>query len=114
MTELCYTADMEKNLRTIYKMLRAFESALDDDEFNPESISPESLDITENRRNRYLEMLVDKGYVSGVKITKLAGAGYKITLSNPAITIDGIEFMAENAAMQRAYRALKGIKDIIN
>lgn len=32
---------------------------------------------------------------------------------DPAITIDGLEFLSENALMKRAYKAAKGARDLM-
>lgn len=56
-------------------------------------------------------MLIKEGYIDGIKITSTATGTY-ITLINPQITLQGLQYLEENSMMRKAYRMAKGIKDI--
>lgn len=49
-------------------------------------------------------MLANAGYITGET---------DIMARNPLITIKGLEYLSENTIMQRMYKAMKGIKDIV-
>lgn len=87
---------MTDNLNHIYKILRALETAMDYPEFDITQISSEKLGVTPERWARYIEMMCDAGYIKGSRIT-----------------LKGLEYLSENAIMQRMYKAAKGIKELI-
>ena len=102
---------MEENFKIIYKILRCLEKGMDADETGMPSAS--DLGISVQRWNRLVEMLVDEGYIKGVSVhTDIAGNTYVHTPS-PAITLKGLEYLAENTLMKRAYNAAKGIRELI-
>ena len=49
------------NFKIIYKILFTLERSMDLEKFNPDSISPEALKISDGRWNKYMEMLLDAG-----------------------------------------------------
>lgn len=107
-----YSEIMDDNFKTIYKILSAFEKALDVEDFGLESISAEKLEISKVRWAKYIEMLTEAEYLSGIKIQSTI-AGIDILEENPHITLKGLEYLAENSMMQRMYKTAKGIKDLI-
>ena len=56
--------------KIIYKILSALEKSMDLEECNLDSISSEALKISNERWNKYIEMLLDAGYIKGVTIQK--------------------------------------------
>lgn len=104
---------MDDNFKCIYKILTAFEKSLDVEEFDIANISAESLGISEIRRTKYLEMLADAGYISGLSFRENITGDIDIIAENPLITIKGLEYLSENTIMQRIYRTAKGIKDLV-
>lgn len=107
-----YSENMDDNFKTIYKILSAFEKALDIESFELESISAEKLGISKVRWTKYIQMLVEAEYLAGIEIRDTI-TGIDILEENPHITLKGLEYLAENSIMQRMYKATKGIKDLI-
>ena len=106
---------------TINRMLKYIERSLDDDVFDLDNFSHEKFKISENRFFRYLKMLADCGYIEGVKVTDLGEKDdfdaddyerFHAEFSSPAITIKGLQFLAENTAWVRMIRAARSIGDI--
>ncbi len=99
------------NFSIIYKMLSTLEKAMDYPEFDIEQINAKTLKISEERWLRYIEMLADCGYIKGVEfVTGLTGTHAEF--DDVRITLKGLEYLTENSFMKRAYRAVKGIKEI--
>ncbi len=101
------------NFKAVYKMLSALEKAMDLPEFDINQISAEALGISRERWARYLEMMTDVGYIKGVKISSNILGETVAETSDIRITLKGLEYLQENAIMQKLYRTAKGIKDIV-
>ena len=86
---------------------------MDLEKFNPDSISPEALKISDERWNKYMEMLLDAGYIKGVKIQKYVAGGTSVDIDDIRITLKGLEYLSENSIMQKMYKTAKGITDLI-
>ena len=86
---------------------------MDLEKFNPDSISPEALKISDERWNKYMEMLLDAGYIKGVKIQKYVAGGTSVDIDDIRITLKGLEYLSENSIMQRLYKAAKGITVLV-
>ena len=99
------------NFKTIYIILSALEKALDSG-FDENDISPERLGISERRRDALLEMMQGEGYITGAIFTEFAGGMRGINIDGIRITLKGLEYLENNGMMQKAYRALKGLKEI--
>lgn len=89
------------NFKVIYKILAALEKSMDCECFDLDRIRPDVLGVSLERRNRYLEMLSDAGYVKGVQIKQYADGETQILPDNIQITLKGLEYLAENSIMQR-------------
>ena len=98
--------EADKDLTIIYRILLNFEKQLDCETFDMGFISPENLNIKKIRRDRYLQMLIEAGYITGIKVNERNGETYTET-SSPRITLKGIEYLAENSGMHRAMKILK-------
>ena len=57
-------------------------------------------------------MLYKEGYIDGIELIPLMNGNYDIKLIEPAITLKGLEYLETNSVMNKAFRALKGIKEI--
>lgn len=101
------------NFKIIYKILSALEKSMDLEECNLDSISSEALKITNERWNKYIEMLLDAGYIKGVTIQKYVTGEINVDAEDIRITLKGLEYLSENSIMQKMYKAAKGITDLI-
>lgn len=102
------------NFKILYQILRTMEAALDKEDLDLADISAERFHISENRWCRLMKMLIDSGYIKGkkMKIRYAADGKLMLSISNPAITLKGLEYLEENTMMKKAYKVLKGIEDI--
>ena len=101
------------NFKTIYRILSALEKSMDVEEPNWSCISAKRLHITETRWTHLMKTLVDAGYITGVKVVSTKTSGLEVYLIEPEITLTGLEYLEDNTMMRKAYRALKGIKDVM-
>ena len=103
------------NFRAVYKILSALERAMDYQAFDLlKQVSPEHLKVSEERYNRYLEMMADASYIKGVQITKNITGETQIDADEVRITLKGLEYLQENSIMRKMYQTAKGIKEIIS
>lgn len=100
------------NFKIIYKILRALEQSLDRERINMADISAQRFGISENRWLAIIEMIVDKGLVKGIKVHYTADGECFLQIDRPMITMDGLQYLEENSMMQKAYRLIKGVKNI--
>lgn len=82
--------------QTIYKLLSTLERNLDTAQFDFSKISPEALEITQARWGRYLEMLVDRGYIKGVTVRQTV----QFDAYGPRITLKGLEYLYNSPSMK--------------
>lgn len=102
------------NFKIIYKILKILEKSMDNEEFDKSKISHEELNISEVRWSRIIKMMVDNGYIEGIRVIEYDGATVPIIrLFNPTITLSGLEYLEENSLMKRAANLAKGISDMI-
>lgn len=101
------------NFRIIYKILRSLERSMDADEFNQDLIRADSLGISEPRWKKLMKMLVDEGYIDGVRMIQTNAGEIIIKLVSPCITLKGLEYLNENSLMRKAAAVAKGISDFI-
>ena len=101
------------NFSVIYKILSTLEKSMDLEEFDSERISAETLGVSVCRWEKYMEMLVDAGYIKGVSIKVYSDGQRIVTVTDARITLKGLEYLNENSIMQRMYKAAKGITDLI-
>ena len=102
------------NFTIIYKILKALEEAMDYEIFDTATISPERLGISKPKWEKILIMLKNSGYITGI-VTERSLSDYSeriVEPITPVITLKGLEYLSENSMMQKAYRMLKGIKEI--
>lgn len=101
------------NFKVIYRILKALEASMDCDEFDMDMISHEKLGITQNRWITLMRQLVKSGYIDGIAVSISADGIPTVSVSNPCITLKGLEYLEENSLMQKAARLAKGIKEVI-
>lgn len=102
------------NFKEIYKILLALERSMDFPAFDIDEFRKTSLNVSEERLNRYFEMLQDAGLIKGAELFRDVTGG--LCIKNPRkvrITLDGLEYLQENSIMKRMYNAAKGVVDLI-
>ena len=100
------------NFTAIYKILKYIEKHMDVQEFDQEHFTAKQFGISDVRFFKLLQALINDGYIAGMSADTLIGGFMTISIGYPALTIKGMEYLEENAMMKKAYRALKGIKEI--
>lgn len=101
------------NFKAVYKILSTLEKAMDLPEFDMSLISAEKLGVSQERYARYIEMMLDVGYIKGASIIKDITGETSIETHEMRITLKGLEYLQENSIMQKMYKAAKGIKEFI-
>lgn len=101
------------NFKAVYKILSALEKAMDLPEFDIEQINAEKLGVSTERFARYIEMMVDVGYIKGVRIYQDICGESVIEDNGIRITLKGLEYLQENSIMQKLYKSAKGVVDLI-
>lgn len=101
------------DFNTIYKILAALRAAMDYEVFDMNLISAERLGVSEPRRIALLMMVVQAGYVTGLSFDETAAGDVMMSVGRPRLTLKGLEYLEENTFMKQAYRAAKGIRDLI-
>lgn len=101
------------NFKTIYRILRYLEKAMDYDEPDMEQISAETLRISQQRWVVIMEMLVKEGYVEGIAVKRSIDGSVTISGHAPRITMAGLQYLQENSMMRKAAEIAKGIADIV-
>jgi len=97
------------NLKIVYKILVGVEASMDNPVFD--STFLDALKISEERRNRILQSMIDDGLIDGfARVNYTGGYGFKVI--EPRLTIKGMEFLQENSTMQKIKNGLKDVKDI--
>ena len=101
------------NFKIIYKILNTLEKSMDLEEFDTDLLSSESLKVSQERLNKYLLILYEAGYINGVSIKRVITGETKVNISNMAITLKGLEYLADNSIMQRIYNTAKGVRELL-
>ena len=104
---------MNDNFKCIYKILKALEKAMDYPEFDISQIDHNKLEVSRERWSRYIEMMVDSGYIKGIRVYKDCTEELEIEDNGIRITLKGLEYLTENTIMQQMYKKAKGIVDLI-
>ena len=100
------------NFKLIYQILTLLDKYLDHEDPDWSKLSAEHFKVTEKRFTHIMLMLYEAGYIDGSELIPLGGNAYDFKPINPSITLRGMEYLEENTTMKKAYRLLKGIKDI--
>lgn len=67
-------------------------------------ISPEALDVPEDKWFEVMGTLIDEGYISGVKIGKDILGERFADIERAKITMKGAEYLSENGTMKKSAR----------
>lgn len=104
-----------KEFSQVYRNLKTLRNNLDAEEFDTSRLSPEALGMNLTRRNKLLNMLQDKGYVSGLDVVQFIVDSEPTVskLENLEITMDDLQYLEENSMMRKVAKLVKGIKDVI-
>lgn len=86
---------------------------MDYSEFDISQISFEKLGVSKERWARYIEMMVDIGYIKGVQVYEDVVGDICVKDNGIKITLKGLEYLSENTIMQRMYKSAMGIKELI-
>lgn len=95
------------------RILLALRASMDYDCFDLHTISAEALHVSENKRISLLRMLIVNGYIEGCAVDVDAAGNFYLSVGRPMITLKGLEYLENNSFMKKAYRAMKGIKEIM-
>lgn len=102
------------NFKAVYKILSTLEKAMDIPEFDISQIGPEIIGVSEERWARYLEMMVDVGYVKGIAVVRSITGNTIIKGKDIRITLKGLKYLQENSTMRKMYNAAKGITETVS
>lgn len=113
---------MKTAFAAINRILKYIEEQLDNDSFDFSKFTANDFGITENRFARYVNMLLESGYIYGIEVIDRGGEDsfsstknrYVLKFSDSVeITIKGLQFLAENTAWAKMYKTVKNIRDLI-
>jgi len=104
---------MNDHFKCIYRILSTIENDMDSKGFDIEKISPNILNISEERWVKYINMLIDAGYIKGIEAHYDINEELDVNINRLEITLKGLEYLSENTIMQRIYKMAKGISEII-
>ncbi|MEG1982006.1 MAG: YjcQ family protein, partial [Clostridia bacterium] len=71
------------------------------------------LNISECRFASYIEMMLDAGYIKGVRVFSNICGNTQVEDNGIRITLKGLEYLQENSIMQKIYKQAKGITELI-
>ncbi len=86
---------------------------MDYEEFDVDMISPETLGITKERRDKLLIEMQNEGYIRGISVKQYMNGNDIVKFRRPEVTIKGLEYLSENSMMKKAANLIKGIAEII-
>ena len=104
---------MNDHFKCIYRILSTIENEMDSKSFDIEKISPKMIKISGERWVKYINMLVDAGYIKGIEARYDINEELDISINGIEITLKGLEYLSENTIMQRIYKMAKGISEIV-
>ena len=112
MGKSCYNHFMNDNFKCFYKILRELEKSLDKTEVDQDKISSEALGISKIRWCKYMEMLLDCGYIKNIEV-RCYDDDCDVIDNGICITLSGLEYLSENTIMQRIYEGALKAKNLI-
>jgi hypothetical protein len=101
------------NFKVIYKILKKLEEAMDQEEFDINSIKHKAMEISEMRWNRIMQMMILNNLIGGAEF--IGGDDnpfWNFASFNIHITLQGLQYLEENSTMKKISNTLKTIKDI--
>ena len=102
------------NFRIIYLILKHLEERMGD-AIDIEKISHERFGISFARWETLLRMMQEEGYIKGLMYeqTMSDSSPHVVMPIRPRITLQGLEYLAENSMMQKMAKAAKQVIDMI-
>ena len=100
------------NFKLIYQILRLLDKYLDHEKPDFSKLSAAHFKVSEKRFAHIMLMLYEASYIDGIEPIHIGGSDYDFKMTSPSITLRGLEYLEENTMMKKAYRLLKGIKEI--
>lgn len=103
------------NFKIIYKILRELEKNMGNEQFSVSTISAEKMKISFERWEQLLILMQDEGYIKGLVVAKSIDDKYRHIVEPifPEITLQGLQYLAENSMIAKARDALKMAGDIL-
>lgn len=95
----------------IYAILKTLQRAMDSG-LDVEDLSAEALGVSERKRVMLFQLLMQKGYVSGIKEYKTPLL-YRMDISQARITFEGLEFLDDNSKMAKVKKVAGELKDVV-
>ena len=103
------------NFKIIYRILRYLEAAMDYLEIDMDAFSAATLNITKERWDSVMVMLVENGYIKGAAVRVHQRQRPQLMFPERSqITLKGLEYLNENSTMRKVADALKGVIDVIS
>ncbi len=103
------------NFKAVYKILSSLEACMDLPTPNIDMFSAKTLNVSEERWQKYIEMMLDVGYIKGVTIERYITGQIIVDCSQAQITLKGLEYLQENAIMKKIFNAtVKGVEIVAN
>ena len=99
-------------LQIAYKILYSLEHKEKAD-YMGQLVSPQKLDVPEDKWLEVLQTLQDEGYVTGAKISKDILGNQYIDVRKLRITLKGAEYLSENSTMKRLAKAATDVNTIL-
>lgn len=79
---------------------------------DPNILSPQTFNISTQQFVMTLQMLTEDGYMKGMSVTHTLDGGTIVNnLKESRITSDGLQYLAENSMMKKAYAVFKEVRD---
>ena len=98
---LCENGYIAKAFRDIYEILSRLERKLDN--VDKPDISSKTLCITETRRDAYIKMLEEEGYITGSRCKRTVEGEDHVIANKARITLKGLQYLVENKQMLRCF-----------
>lgn len=83
------------NFKAVYTILTALEKCMDLPHANIEMFNAEALGVSEERWKKYIEMMLDCGYIKGVNVISYITREKIVDCRDIQITLKGLEYMQE-------------------
>ena len=99
-------------LQIAYKILYSLEHKEKAD-YMGQLVSPQKLNVPEDKWLDVLQTLQDEGYVSGAKISKDIIGNQYVNIQNLRITLKGAEYLNENSTMRKIAKTATDVISIL-
>lgn len=101
------------NFKVIYKILKLLDKHKGDESFDYELISAKAMGMDVPAWEQVMIELQDNGYIRGLVYTQNLSDKFPHIIEpiHPRITLQGMEYLANNSMMKKAVEALRLIGD---